>query len=199
MKIRKKKEIPTLVGQRFGKLVVVEQTSCDITGKANHHWLTICDCGNEKETNSWCLKYNKTTSCGCYQRERWLESTVKHTKNFALNALVYEYKVGAKKRGLEFTLTHEDCDYLFSQNCFYCDSEPFCVRETQSKNYKHKIVFNGIDRINNKEGYTKSNSVTCCKFCNVAKHDMELNEFLNWVNRLSRNLMKKNYIITDGH
>lgn len=197
MKIRKKKEIPTLIGKRFGKLIVVDQVSCDLTGNANHHWLTLCDCGKQKETNSWCLKYNKTKSCGCYQREKWLEATVKHTKNFALNGLVYEYKIGAKKRGLEFDLTHEDCEYLFSQKCFYCDNEPFCIRETQSKNYKHTIVFNGIDRINNKEGYTKSNSVTCCRLCNVAKHDMEFNDFLSWVNRLSKNLIRKNIII-DG-
>jgi hypothetical protein len=192
--MRKKKNIPTLIGRKFGRLLVMEMVYTDITGNANHGWRTICDCGNEKLTNSFCLKYGKTSSCGCYQREMFLKSSVKHTNNFALNAIVYEYKLGAKKRNLEFKLTHQECEKLFTQNCYYCNSKPFCVKETISKKYKHSITYNGIDRIDNNIGYIIDNVVSCCKFCNVAKHDMTYSNFITWVKNLSNNMKEKNLI-----
>ncbi|WHY64705.1 hypothetical protein [Neobacillus sp. SuZ13] len=55
-----------LVGQRFGKLIVVEQG----TSKWNKlHWLCKCDCGNETVVSTSGLKTGHTKSCGCYQDE----------------------------------------------------------------------------------------------------------------------------------
>jgi hypothetical protein len=192
--VRKRKEIPTLLGRRFGRLLVIEMLFCDITGNANHGWNTKCDCGQEKITNSWCLKYGKTKSCGCYQRDMFLKHHVKYTNNFALNAMVGEYKFGAKKRNLDFSLTHQECENIFSQNCYYCDSPPNCIKQTSSKKDKHTLVYNGIDRIDNKLGYFKDNVVACCKYCNIAKHNMEFDFFIEWVKKLSNNLKKRDII-----
>ena len=43
--------------------------------------------------------------------------------------------------------------------------------------------YNGIDRIDNNIGYTIDNSVSCCKYCNFAKNDFLLDEFLLWIKR----------------
>lgn len=50
------------VGKRFGKLTVQEYA-----GKwaGLHHWLCICDCGNETVVGQTALQSGKTKSCGC--------------------------------------------------------------------------------------------------------------------------------------
>lgn len=56
----------SLVGQRFGRLTVVEYAG--IRSK-RASWLCKCDCGNEKVVLEHNLKAGRTVSCGCYQRE----------------------------------------------------------------------------------------------------------------------------------
>lgn len=186
MKIKKSQDLSS---KRYGRLLVVELVEIDESNKRNHIWKTICDCGNEKITNSYCLKYNKTTSCGCYQKERFLQSSIKYTNDIALNGLVYEYKLGAKRRNLEFNLTHEQVKEISSNNCYYCDATPFCIKRVN----KHSITYNGIDRVDNNKGYTIDNVVSCCKICNTAKHDLSYNDFIDWVKRLCSNLSKNIY------
>jgi len=54
-----------LIGQRFGKLVVLERVENDKFGKTR--WLCQCDCGNTKIINGSSLLRGLTTSCGCYK------------------------------------------------------------------------------------------------------------------------------------
>lgn len=182
-----------LTGKTFNRLEVLKLLEVDESYKRNHKWLTKCDCGEFKETNSYCLKYKKTQSCGCLQRENFLKSTVKYTDNYALNSLVYEYKLNSDKRNLDFQLSHEECEKLFYQNCYYCNSEPLSVRTTKSK-FPHKIIYNGIDRVDNNKGYTMSNVVSCCKICNVSKRSMDIDSFYTWVNKIYNNLKKNNIL-----
>lgn len=46
-------------------------------------------------------------------------------------------------------------------------------------------VFNGLDRVDNKVGYTLDNVVPACKICNHAKVDMSYDEFMEWVARVA--------------
>ena len=46
---------------------------------------------------------------------------------------------------------------------------------------KYKFNYNGIDRVDNKIGYTLKNCVTCCKYCNNAKKDNDVDEFKEWL------------------
>ena len=56
-----------LVGQRFGKVVVLERAEDYISPSGFHSvsWLCLCDCGKEFVTRASCLKNGNTTSCGC--------------------------------------------------------------------------------------------------------------------------------------
>lgn len=54
-------------GQRFGRLVVVEQLGRTASKKVL--WKCICDCGNETKTDSGSLVTGNTTSCGCALKE----------------------------------------------------------------------------------------------------------------------------------
>lgn len=67
----------------FGRLKVIE-----CTGKTNSSghliWVCECSCGNQKEIPSDSLLSGKTTSCGCYQKEKAREVLEKHYHTFKL-------------------------------------------------------------------------------------------------------------------
>ena len=56
------------------------------------------------------------------------------------------------------------------------------------------FIYNGIDRLDNNEGYLPSNVVTCCKICNRAKHSLTVVEFLEWVRDISKTYYENNSV-----
>ena len=66
------------------------------------------------------------------------------------------YKADAKKRKLCFDLAFVEFVSFWQQPCTYCGS---------------KIKTIGIDRKNNKLGYSISNCTSCCTICNYAKNN----------------------------
>ena|SRR5215216_844136 len=54
-----------LTGQRFGKLVVIEQAPSRGSQK-RAYWRAVCDCGNETVVRSNNLRSGQTKSCGCH-------------------------------------------------------------------------------------------------------------------------------------
>lgn len=182
------KEKYNLINKRYGRLLILELVHEDNTLRHNstnkrnynHRWKALCDCGTEKIVSAYCLKYRNTKSCGCLQREAATKYNTKYTENTALNRLVMEYKIGAKQRNLEFDLTFPQAEALFIQNCHYCNSEPYLIKITR----KHSMKWNGIDRVDNKKGYTTDNVVPCCKTCNAAKHALTYAVFIEWINKL---------------
>lgn len=63
-----------LVGQKFGKLLVLEKTD-----KRLHNsimWKCICDCGNTKITNTKFLTRGAVKSCGCLPHNRGKNSKI---------------------------------------------------------------------------------------------------------------------------
>ena len=57
----------TLVGQKFGKLLVLEEAGfvTHPNGKRSRLYKCLCDCGNYCEIQHQYLTYGDTTSCGC--------------------------------------------------------------------------------------------------------------------------------------
>lgn len=68
-------------------------------------------------------------------------------------------------RGKCWRLTRRRFAQLIQMNCCYCGAPP--------RNYIRFLLFTflyqGIDRMNNAEGYTKGNTVPCCHRCNAIK------------------------------
>ena len=55
-----------LVGQRFGRLVVLDFAA----GKGKHlRWLCQCDCGKQSIAQGYDLRFGHHRSCGCLHRE----------------------------------------------------------------------------------------------------------------------------------
>jgi hypothetical protein len=73
-------------GQRFGRLVVIEQTA--IQKRGSFMWRCRCDCGTERLVNRSSLGNGNTTSCGCIRREKNVDRCTRHghSKRGALTA-----------------------------------------------------------------------------------------------------------------
>lgn len=75
-----------LIGQKFGKLTVVEKIgSINIAAvgkKPNRqiHWNCICDCGGNKQVTSNKLKFGGVISCGCLYGSIYSKSGIKRNK-----------------------------------------------------------------------------------------------------------------------
>jgi len=67
-----------------------------------------------------------------------------------------------KRRNFEFLIPLEEYILLISKKCFYCNDKIGCVS---------KETGIGLDRINNKKGYTLNNVVPCCGDCNYHRQD----------------------------
>jgi len=63
--------MPKLVdrrGQRFGRLLVIEEAGRNALKKVM--WQCLCDCGKKTVVPSGCLVTGNTTSCGCFLQEK---------------------------------------------------------------------------------------------------------------------------------
>lgn len=159
-----------MIGLKFGYLTVIERAPRPIhvnTGGA--YWFCRCVCKKRHVVKGCSLRSGLVKSCGC-------------TKNWGIDAAFNKcwnvYRSNAKKRNLIFELTRQRFFQLTQTNCVYCGTKP----ATKTKATCGSIyLYNGIDRSNNKLGYTAENCVSCCHRCNYAKNQMSREEFLNWI------------------
>lgn len=180
-----------LVGQKFGKLTVVERVGSKVSYPSPKSkrkrpsfsvlWSCKCDCGNEKTITSNNLQ--NTESCGCL----WRNNKGRVRKGYengkaAKNIIRDYYKRAAKLRNLDWQLTDDQFFNLTKQNCHYCGIEPSKIRETGAGFY----IYNGIDRKENSTGYTVTNTVSCCEMCNLAKRDVPYPDFLEYLMRITK-------------
>lgn len=60
--------VKNLLGERYGRLVVIAQGGKNKNGNAR--WLCQCDCGSTKVVASYDLRSGNTRSCGCIKQEQ---------------------------------------------------------------------------------------------------------------------------------
>jgi len=75
-----------LLGQKFGKLTVIEKAENHIqpNGKRYTRWLCKCDCGNKIIVRTSHLTKGHTRSCGCLQREKVTAHGLKKTRLYVI-------------------------------------------------------------------------------------------------------------------
>lgn len=78
--MNKVKQIKDLTGQKFGRLVVIEQaeSSRSLNGKNRIRWRCQCDCGNDTTVIGSNLISGSLKSCGCFRREHMSEKRLKN-------------------------------------------------------------------------------------------------------------------------
>jgi len=95
-----------------------------------------------------------------------------HTLDYANKPPNYKtYKKRAEKNFPNSKMiSEEEFSELVKQECYYCG----------------KKGTNGIDRVDNLQGYVLSNCVPCCKHYNYVKGDLSIKDFNIWKKRFIR-------------
>lgn len=99
--IEKKGCRQNLVGQKFCRLLVIEQLE-DKNGWTQFRCL--CDCGNEKITSGNNLKYGSTKSCGCLHKESIINKLTENLTGQRFTKLVVISKAESK-----YNKSHWNC------------------------------------------------------------------------------------------
>lgn len=157
-----------LTGNVYGELEVI---GFDKIKDQESYWKCKCSCGKIVSIRNGSLQGGNTKTCG--------HSKIKDCGVAATNDLYYHYRKSSEKRNLKFELNLEEFKNIIFDNCFYCGIEP--NKSTLIKTANGNIVYNGIDRKNNYDGYNIDNCVSCCFTCNQAKLNMPLDNFLKHV------------------
>lgn len=180
-----------ITGMRFGRLLVLEY----VYSKDNAtYWKCLCDCGNEHVTKLNSLKRGATSSCGCLLRELATELGLKAKKELGYGSFVEvynNYRGGARRRNLDFTLDKQQFRIITSSDCFYCGRKPSSL--LHSGRFNGDYIYNGVDRVDNSFGYVWENCVPCCEACNRAKRMMTFDEFINWIAAIYSNINVKRF------
>ena len=181
-------------GKVFGRLTVLNKEPHHY----RHHvmWSCRCECGKEVSVRADALKSGHVRSCGCL-----MDGHPQSDRDTAVRKSLYLQQI--KKRhsrkgwGAE-CITFQEYKELMKEPCSYCGAEFSNFHKDQLRTGKIisglVIRYNGIDRRDNMKGYTKGNSVPCCKTCNKAKQSMTVKEFYDWISRVYHNRLAWEWI-----
>jgi len=184
----KNKKKPILnINKKYGRLKIIKCIGQD--NGHNYVWECLCDCGNTKNVSTRHLRSCATKSCGCFRKEFTKNRNRKEKGQSGFTSVKNSYITSSRDRNLKFELSIEDLHKIFKMNCAYCGIEPKQIKYgsnvTNLNDKEHcKYIYNGIDRVDNKLGYTKDNSVPCCQVCNKMKLELGFDEFLDHINKI---------------
>lgn len=175
-----------MLGQKIDRLLVLEKIPYN--NDRTLRYKCLCDCGNIVIRKAGTLKREGTIekSCGCAVAEYYSIHYAKDDEGTSVTRLYKSYKKGAKDRDLSFELSEEEFAEIIKQPCHYCGIEP-CRQYKRDKRHVYDFYYNGIDRMDNKKGYSKTNVVPCCTMCNSAKRSTDYEEFKKWIEKLVSN------------
>ena len=182
--LRASNRIDDSIGKKFGKLTVVRFAGYSVTPKGRKipAMECVCDCGERVNIMLQSLTRGNSKACDNKSNHPKYEDRAEPMLNNLYN---YAYKDSAKKRGLEFSLTKEEFRTIVATPCFYCGAEPRKQTRKTGKAMVSSGLVNGVDRVDNSQGYHLFNVVACCTLCNHAKHTMSQIEFLKLANRIA--------------
>ena len=108
--------------------------------------------------NQYMVAYRKTY----YEENKQALSEKSKISRQTLKYKFSEYKSKAKTMRRAFDITAEEFADIWQQPCHYCGSDINTI---------------GLDRVDSTVGYTLSNVVPCCFYCNHMKLDLDLYRF----------------------
>ena len=137
-----------------------------------------CQCG--KLFTKAAKRIHARSNCGC------LNNQYKPVNAVGVNTVYSTYKDNAHRHRRPFELDKSTFASLLAGNCAYC-SDPPSGKIILSGDGR-VFMYNGIDRLDNTEGYVQGKVVTCCNRCISLKNKYSYAEFTNIVKRIYENL-----------
>ena len=138
-----------LVGQRFGRLVVLEDTKIMVPKRTQTYQKCLCDCGNIVIAPKSYLKSEHTRSSGCWLKEM-------HTTHGLSQSRIYKVYSGMKKRC--YDKNHKLYNRYGGRGITICDEwlNDFMAfyNWSMANGYQDNLT---IDRIDNNKGYSPDN------------------------------------------
>jgi len=162
-----------IIGQRFGRLVVVEIAGQYPDGRTK--WKLQCDCGKYTVAPFNNLKHKGVISCGCYKKETSFDNKWRGIGSLGLDHF-NSIKRGAKTRDLDFNITLQYASDLFNKQNKRCALSGKVI--TLSSNRKRLKPTASLDRINNDLGYVEGNVQWVHREINIAKNVVNNEEFI---------------------
>ena len=178
--ITSKQNTKNLIGQRFGKLLVVERAGSN--KKSNAEWLCLCDCGNEKIVLGTRLRKGITKSCGCLIKtcgSGIVKKGINSTHGLSGTRI---YGVWASMKARCFRKTEPAYKYYGARGIIVCDEwkNDFMnfYNWAMSNGYKDNLT---IDRIDVNGNYEPNN----CRFITMAEqcNNRRSNRFVDYQNK----------------
>jgi hypothetical protein len=189
LKVSKKKRRTDWTGYRHGAITAIRKvgTRRNSWGNVDAIWLCKCDCGNEIEITTRSLRKERK-SCGCKKNETSRKRMLQLSGSLcrlprgeaSFNAVFAKYTRRAEMLKLDFNIDKHEFRTLVSSDCFYCGSKPSNVSKP-NKYTNGEFLYNGLDRKDSAVGYETWNVVPCCSRCNLAKRDMNVDEFFKFI------------------
>lgn len=121
--------------------------------KISKPWVRYRERLREKDERGFLDHNNKVA-------KQWRDANREHIREWHRHNLNVNYRANmesAKKKGIPMELSEDDYKVLMQNPCTYCG---FLDEDKK---------FGGVDRLDSSKGYTKENSVSCCKTCNFMK------------------------------
>ena len=166
-----------LVGQRFGRLVVIDRakSKIDSSGKSRTRWNCVCDCGNNCTVLADYLKQSVCPSCGCEATKNRVEKNRKNNigekyGRLTIVDIIWDQKptraVCKCDCGNDFVGTKTDIIIGHTQSCGCLQSE--MASESNTKNWNGIVADSGVEFIKQHHMNSKGQWVWECKcpLCN---------------------------------
>lgn len=159
------------VGDKIESLTVLVPFSGYLINGKRRLTACQCDCGRLNSVITSHLTGPKPSkTCGKCDKIDDFDTSMGHR--------VYAtYKANSLRRNIGLELSISEFLNLINKPCHYCG----IPHSNNFKGFKH----NGVDRIDNLLPYTLQNSVPCCKFCNMCKHNRSKDEFIEHCRRVA--------------
>lgn len=174
-----KKHFIDYTGHVFNNITVIKHIGKDKS--KNNIYNFKCFCGNIFTSQISDIKTGKIKSCGCKINSKQIEEYKKDMYKADAYNIYSSYRLSAKKANREFELEFEQFRTMLESPCYYCgvtSSNAHSKGKPRRSGGNERYLYNGVDRIDNNKGYSLENCVTACKACNISKHTLTQEYFI---------------------